>query len=107
MLNDSRKCKVKRRFSEGIAIKGATDSSGKPDMAKTSQEMANSGIDPNKVKVEFNGTAFSSGDKSDTTQSVTETIAILSKRQLTEIRRKMLKENSSIHKVSDVFKNLI
>ena len=106
MLSNS-KCKNKRRFSEGIAIKGVTDNSGKPDMAKTSQEMANSGSDPTKVKVEFNGTAFSSGDKSDTTQSVTETIALLSKRQLTEIRRKMLKENSSIHKVSDVFKNLI
>lgn len=89
-------------LSEGVAIQGETDSSGKADTNKTAQAMASSGINPKKVKVEFDGVEISGGDG---TTSVAES-RIVTKKQLQANRLRYLKENSEVLSLNNFMKKL-
>ena len=91
-------------LSEGISIKGETDSTGKADTNKTAQEIASSGIDPKKVKVEFNGLEMSGGNENGTT-SVAEH-RVITKKQLQANRLRYLKENSEVLSLNNFMKKL-
>lgn len=91
-------------LSEGVAIQGETDSTGKADTNKTAQAMASSGIDPKKVKVEFNGVAISGGNANGTT-SVAES-RMVTKKQLQANRLRYLKENSEVLSLNNFMKKL-
>ena len=91
-------------LAEGISIQGETDSTGKADTNKTAQAMASSGIDPKKVKVEFNGVAMSGGNNNGTT-SVAEH-RVITKKQLQANRLQYLKENSEVLSLNNFMKKL-
>lgn len=94
-------------LSEGVAIQGATDSTGKADVAKTAQSMSASGIDPKKVNVEFSGEAMTSGG--DTNGSSTTTVTehrLITKKELQANRLRYLKENSEVLSFNNFMKNL-
>lgn len=94
-------------LAEGVAIQGATDSTGKADVQKTAQSMSASGIDPNKVSVNFSGSSMTGGGDttSDTTPSITEH-RLVTKRELQANRLRYLKENSEVMSVNNFMKSL-
>lgn len=94
-------------LAEGVAIQGATDSTGKADINKTAQSMSASGIDPKKVKVEFSGASMTSGggDTSAIAPTVTEH-RIITKRELQANRLKYLKEHSELMSFNNFIKQL-
>lgn len=103
----SRKFKItemqaKQMIDEGVAIQGETDSTGKADPSKTAQAMTSSGIDPKKVKVEFQGTAMTSGSNA---SSVSEH-RIVTKKELQANRLRYLKENSEVLSFNNFMKQL-
>lgn len=87
-------------MNEGVTIQGNVDSTGKADISATNQEMSNGGIDKNKVKVEFPGTAMSGG------QSSIAEHRVVTKQQLKENRLRYLKENSEVMTFSNFIKKL-
>lgn len=89
-------------LDEGVAIQGQTDSTGKADTSKTAQEMSNSGIDPKKVTVEFNGTAMNGGGSSSTISEH----RLVTKKELQSNRLRYLKENSEIMSFNNFMKTL-
>ena len=91
-------------LAEGVTIQGETDSVGKADTNKTAQAISNSGIDPKKVKVEFNGVAISGGNSNGTT-SVAES-RMVTKKQLQANRLRYLKENSEVLSLNNFMKKL-
>ena len=94
-------------LAEGVAIQGATDSTGKADVQKTAQSMSASGIDPNKVNVQFSGKSMTNGgdDSSATNPSITEH-RLITKKELQENRLRYLKENSEVMSVNKFLKSL-
>jgi hypothetical protein len=95
-------------LAEGVAIQGATDATGKADVAKTAQAMSASGVDPKKVSVEFSGDSMTSGGDSGsgtTTQTVTEH-RLITKKELQANRLRYLKENSEVLSFNNFMKNL-
>lgn len=94
-------------LAEGVAIQGATDSTGKADVQKTAQSMSASGIDPNKVSVQFSGSSMTDGG--DTTSATTPSITehrLVTKRELQANRLRYLKENSEVMSVNNFMKSL-
>ena len=91
-------------LAEGVTIQGETDSVGKADTSKTAQAISNSGIDPKKVDVKFNGTAMTGGN-SDGQTSMREH-RIITKKQLQANRLRYLKENSEILSLNNFMKKL-
>lgn len=90
-------------IAEGVTIQGEVDSSGKADPSKTASVMSSSGIDPNKVTVEFNGAQMRSG--SPDSSSVTEH-RLVTKKELQANRLRYLKENSEILSFNNFLKRL-
>lgn len=91
-------------LAEGVTIQGETDSVGKADTNKTAQAISNSGIDPKKVDVKFNGTAMNGGN-SDGQVSMREH-RIITKKQLQANRLRYLKENSEVLSLNNFMKKL-
>lgn len=92
-------------LEEGVTIQGETDSSGKADPTKTAQAMSNSGVDPKKTKVEFQGTAMSGGNNSTTSNGVFEN-RLVTKKELQANRLRYLKENSEVLSLNNFMKKL-
>lgn len=95
-------------IEEGVVIQGATDSTGKADINKTSQQISSTGIDPKKTKVEFDGSAMSGGG-GDTTTTTTTTVSehrVVTKKELQENRLRYLRENSQVMSFDKFMKNL-
>lgn len=96
-------------LSEGVTIQGATDATGKADVAKTAQSMSVSGVDPKKVDVTFSGASMTSGGGDEngttTTQSVTEH-RLITKKELQANRLKYLKEHSEVMSFNNFMKQL-
>lgn len=91
-------------LAEGVTIQGETDSVGKADTNKTAQAISNSGINPKKVDVKFNGTAMTGGN-SDGQASMREH-RIITKKQLQANRLRYLKENSEVLSLNNFMKKL-
>lgn len=96
----------KQILKEGVAltIQGETDSTGKADTAKTAQVINNSGVDPKKTKVQFNGQEMSGGDS--TTATVMEESRLITKKELQTNRLRYLKENSEVLSLNNFMKRL-
>ena len=90
---------------EGVTIQGETDSVGKADTSKTAQAISNSGIDPKKVDVKFNGAAMTGGNSDGQTTPMREH-RIITKKQLQANRLRYLKENSEVLSLNNFMKKL-
>lgn len=86
-------------LAEGVTIKGATDANDRADISKTQQELSNTGIDPQKINVEFKGTQMSGG------QTVSEH-RVITKKELQSNRLRYLKENSEVLSFNNFMKQL-
>lgn len=94
-------------LAEGVAIQGATDSTGKADVQKTAQSMSASGIDPNKVSVQFSGSSMTGGGSDDATTTTTVTEhRLVTKKELQANRLRYLKENSEVMSFNNFMKNI-
>lgn len=95
-------------LGEGVSINGATDTSGKADIAKTAQSMSQSGVDPNKVNVVFSGNSMTSGGDTSSEPSTTSVSEhrIVTKKELQENRLRYLKENSELFTFNNFMKKL-
>lgn len=95
----------KQMLDEGVAvIQGSVNpSTGRADTQATSDNLTKSGIDPKKVKVEFQGTAMSGGD---TTGATVTEHRLVTKKELQSNRLRYLKENSEILPFNQFIKNL-
>ena len=91
-------------LAEGVTIQGETDSVGKADTNKTAQAISNSGIDPKKVDVKFNGTAMTGG-KSEGKTSKRQHRRI-TKKQIQANHLRYLKENSEVLSLNNFMKKL-